>query len=140
MKNPIAQCQLCFLRELLLQRKAPASLQNSFIWYCKIVKFNVFELRIFSFNSCVYYLTHGFITSTRAFNLLTRAFNLPTHAFNLGTRAYSPLTRGFELVTHGFQPVTRNSCFTFPRNIHGKPNSVTFLKLERMLILSPLKS
>ena len=104
------------------------------------MKFNIFELGIFSFNSCVYYLTRGFIASTCAFNLLTRAFNLPTHAFNLATRAYGPLTCGFELVTHGFQLVTRNSCFTFPRHIHGKPNSVTFLKMDRMLILSPLKS
>ena len=32
-----------------------------------------FELRIFSFNSYVYYVTSGFIASTRAFNLLTRA-------------------------------------------------------------------
>ena len=31
-----------------------------------------FELRIFSFNSYVYYLTRGLIASTRAFNLLTR--------------------------------------------------------------------
>ena len=67
-----------------------------------------FELEIFSFNSCVCYLTHGFIASTRAFNLLTRAFNLPSRAFNLPTRAFSLLNRGFELVT-------RNWCFTFPR-------------------------
>ena len=52
-----------------------------------------FELRIFSFNSYVYYVTRGFIASTRAFNLQTRAFNLATRAFSL-------LTRGFELVTH----------------------------------------
>ena len=49
------------------------------------MKFNIFELGIFSFNSYVYYLTRGFIASTRAFNLATRAFSL--------------LTRGFELVT-----------------------------------------
>ena len=49
------------------------------------MKFNIFELGIFSFNSYVYYLT-------RAFDLLTRAFNLATSAF-------SPLTRAFELVT-----------------------------------------
>ena len=30
-----------------------------------------FELRIFSLNSFVYYLTRGFIASTSAFNLLT---------------------------------------------------------------------
>ena len=79
------------------------------------------EIRISSFNSYVYYLTHGFIASasafnllTRAFNLLTRAFNLPTSAFNLvtrvfnlATRAFSLLTRGFELVTPGFELITR---------------------------------
>ena len=47
-----------------------------------------FEIRIFSFNSYVYYLTRGFIAPTRAFNLLTRAFNLATRAFNLPTRAF----------------------------------------------------
>ena len=73
-----------------------------------------FELRIFSSNSCVCYLTRGFIASSRAFNLLTRAFNLPTRvfnlatrAFNLATRAFSLLTRGFELVTHEFELLTR---------------------------------
>ena len=103
-----------------------------------------FELGIFSFNSHVYYLTCGFIASTRACNLLARAFNpptrasrIPTSAFNLATRAFSVLTRrfqlvtrGFELVTHrfelltcrfelathGFELVTRNSCFTFPQS------------------------
>ena len=59
-----------------------------------------FEIGIFSFNSCVYYLTRGFIASIRAFNLLTRAFNL-------ATRAFSFLIRGFELVTSGFELVTR---------------------------------
>ena len=73
------------------------------------MKFNIFELGIFSFNLCFYYLIRGFTASTRAFNLLTRAFNL-------ATRAFSPLTRGFELITHGFELVTRNSCFTFPLN------------------------
>ena len=65
-----------------------------------------FELGIFSFNSYFYYLPHGFIAWTRAFNLLTRAFNL-------ATRASSLLTRGFELITRGFELVTRNSRFTF---------------------------
>ena len=46
-----------------------------------------FELRIFSFNSYVYYVIRGFIASTRAFNLATRAFNLATRAFNIPTRA-----------------------------------------------------
>ena len=39
------------------------------------MKFNIFELVIFSLNSYVYYLTRGFIVLTRASNLLTRAFN-----------------------------------------------------------------
>ena len=89
-----------------------------------------FELGIFSFYSYVYYLTRGFVASTRAFNLLicafnlpTRAFGLPTHAFNLGTRAFSLslltrkfelVTRRFELVTRGFELETLKSCFTFP--------------------------
>ena len=42
------------------------------------MKFNIFELGIFSFNSYANYLTHGLIPLTRAFNLLTRAFNLLT--------------------------------------------------------------
>ena len=66
-----------------------------------------FELRIFFFNSYVYYLCHGFIASTRAFDLVTRAFNLPTRTFNLATRAFSVLTREFELVTCGFELVTQ---------------------------------
>ena len=70
-------------------------------------KIQYFKLGIFSFNSYVYYLTHGFIASSLAFNLLTCAFNLPTRAFNLATRAFSLLTRGFELVTRGFKLVTR---------------------------------
>ena len=73
-----------------------------------------FELEIFCFNSCVYYLTRGFIASFRDSNLPTRVFSLPTRAFNLVTRALSVLTREFELVTRRFELVTRNSCFTFP--------------------------
>ena len=65
-----------------------------------------FELGIFSFNSYVYYLTSGFIASTRAFNLATRAFSL--------------LTRGIELVTCGFELITCNSCFTFPRSFRSQ--------------------
>ena len=92
------------------------------------MKFNIFELGIFSFNSYVYYLTRGFIASTRAFNLptrafnlatrafslltrgfnlLTRAFNLPTRVFKLAAHASSLLTRGFELITRRFELVTR---------------------------------
>ena len=52
-----------------------------------------FELGIFSLNPYVYYLSRGFIASTRAFNLLTRAFNLPTRVFNYATRAFRPPTR-----------------------------------------------
>ena len=66
-----------------------------------------FELGIFIFNSYVYYLSRGFIASTRAFNLLTRAFNLSTRAFNHATRAFSLPTRGFEFVTCGVELVTR---------------------------------
>ena len=58
-----------------------------------------FEIGVFSFNSYVYYLTRGFIDSTRAFNLPTRAFNLATRAFSLLTRAFELVTRRFELVT-----------------------------------------
>ena len=70
------------------------------------MKFSIFELGIFSFNTYVYYLTRGFIVSSGAFNLLTRAFNLPTRAFYHTTRAFSLLTRGFEFVTRGFALVT----------------------------------
>ena len=70
------------------------------------MKFNIFELGIFSFNSYVYYLTRGFIASTRAFNLATRAFSL--------------LTRGIELVTRGFELITCNTCFTFPRSFRSE--------------------
>ena len=67
----------------------------------------IFELGIFSFNSYVYYLTRGFITSTRAFNLLTRAFNHATRAFSLLTCGFELATRKFELVTHEFELVSR---------------------------------
>ena len=63
------------------------------------MKFNIFELGTFSFNSYVYYLTGRFITSSRTFNLLTCAFNLATRAFSLLARGFEPVTRGFELVT-----------------------------------------
>ena len=66
-----------------------------------------FELRVFSFNSYVSYLTRGFISWTGAFNLLTCAFSLLTRGFEL-------LICGFELVTRGFELATRNSCFIFP--------------------------
>ena len=44
-----------------------------------------FELGIFSFRSYVYNLSHGFIASTRAFNLPVRDFNHATR-FELVTR------------------------------------------------------
>ena len=69
-------------------------------------KLQYFELGIFSNNSYVYYLTSGFIASTRAFNFATRAFSL--------------LTRGIELVTCGFELITCNSCFTFPRSFRSQ--------------------
>ena len=55
------------------------------------------DFEIFSFNSYVYYLTRGFITSTHAFNLLALVFNFAT--FNLSTRAFSLLARGFKVAT-----------------------------------------
>ena len=57
------------------------------------------ELGIFSFDSYVYYLTHGFTTSTRV-SLLTRGFEIVTRKFEL-------VTHGFELVTGEFELVTR---------------------------------
>ena len=66
-----------------------------------------FELGIFSFNSYVYYLTRGFIGSTRAFNLPTRAFNLVTRAFSVVIRGFELVTRGFKLVTCKFELATR---------------------------------
>ena len=62
-------------------------------------KLYYFKLRLFSFNSYVYYLTHGYVTSACAFNLLT---------FNLATRDFSLLTRGSELVNRGLELATRN--------------------------------
>ena len=54
---------------------------------------------IFSFNSYVYYLTRGFIASSRALDLLTRAFNLPIRAFSLLTYAFDLATCAFILLT-----------------------------------------
>ena len=47
-----------------------------------------FELGIFSFDSYVYYLTHGFNLLTCALNLTALAFNLSTGAFDLATGAF----------------------------------------------------
>ena len=81
-----------------------------------------FELRIFSFNSYVYYLTPGFIASIRLFHVPTGSFNLATRAFSALNRGFEPLTRRFELVTRrselvtcGFELVTRFLLFhTYP--------------------------
>ena len=62
-----------------------------------------FELGIFSFNSYVYYLTRGFITSTRASYHLTRAFNLPNRAFSLPSRAFNLETLALSVLTHEFE-------------------------------------
>ena len=75
------------------------------------MKFNIFELGVFCFNSHVYNLTRGFIASARDVNLLTRAFNLLNCAFSVPTRAFSLLTREFGLVTRGFELVTRALLF-----------------------------
>ena len=79
-----------------------------------------FELRISSFNWYVYYLTRGFISSTRAFNLPNSAFNLATRVFSVFIRGFELVTHGFELVTHAFELVTRNSCFIFPQKFNVK--------------------
>ena len=68
-----------------------------------------FELGIFSFKSCVYYLTRSFIASTCAFNLPIQAFNLATRAFSVLTRIFELVTCGFELETRRFELVTRVS-------------------------------
>ena len=73
-----------------------------------------FELRVFSFNSYVSYLTRGFISWTGSFNLLTCAFSLLTRGFELLICGFELVTRGFGLVTRGFELATRNSCFIFP--------------------------
>ena len=49
---------------------------------------------------------HGFIASSRAFNLLTRGFNRSTRAFNPAIRVFSFLIGQFELVTHRSELVT----------------------------------
>ena len=77
------------------------------------MKFNTFELGIFSFNPYIYYLTRGFIVSTRAFNLLTRAFNLATPPFSLLTRGFEPVAHAFELVTRGSELITRVLLFQY---------------------------
>ena len=81
----------------------------------------IFLTGIFSFNSHVYYLTRGFIASTRASDLLTCACNLSireiglltcgfefvTHGFEFVIRGIELVTRGIELLTRGFELVTR---------------------------------
>ena len=74
-----------------------------------------FELGIFSFNSCVCYLT-------RAFNLATRAFYLATRVFRLLTRGFELVT-GFKLASRGFELVTRVLLF----------HEITYIKWPLML-------
>lgn len=57
----------------------------------KICKIYNFELENFSFYSSIWYLNHGFITSTHT-------FYLPTHVFSLLTHSISLLTPRFEFV------------------------------------------
>ena len=78
-----------------------------------VKSWNSIFFRIFSFNSYIYYLTRGFIASTRVFNLPTRAFNLATRAFSLLTRRFELVTRGFELAIREFELVTRVLLFLF---------------------------
>ena len=100
-------------RGYFCKEKLLLSCWNSFIWYRKIMKFNIFKLWVFSFNSYIYYLTSGFNASTRTFNLLTRAFNLATRNFWIWTRNLwiELVTHGFELITCGFELVTRALLF-----------------------------
>ena len=76
-------------------------------WKFEAREIQYFEIRIFSFNSYVYYLTRGFIAPTRAFNLLTRGFELVTRELELITRELELITRELELLTRGFELVTR---------------------------------
>ena len=80
------------------------------------MKFNIFQLGIFSFNSYIYYLARGFIASTRAFSLLTRGFEL--------------VNRGFELVTRGFELVTRNSILLFHVALNAGNSWFEFMKIK----------
>ena len=70
----------------------------------------------------IYYLTHGFIASTRVFNLLTGKFELATRGFEPVTCGFEVVTRISELVTRISELVTCNSCFTFP--LVSSPNFV----------------
>ena len=68
-----------------------------------------FELGFLSFNSYVYYLTHGFIVSTGAFNLATPAFSLVTCEFELVTHEFELVTQKIELETRRLELVPRMS-------------------------------
>ena len=68
------------------------------VTFCNSCQIQYFELGIFTFNSYVQYLTHGFIASTRAFNCATRAFSFLTRAYELVTCEFKLVTRGFKLV------------------------------------------
>ena len=77
------------------------------VTFCNSCQIQYFELGIFTFNSYVQYLTHGFIASTRAFNCATRVFSFLTRAYELVTCGFKLVTRGFKLVTRGFKLVAR---------------------------------
>ena len=94
------------------------------------MKFNIFQLGIFSFNSYVYYLTRGFIASTRAFSLLTRGFELVIHEFELVTREYELVTRRFELIIRGFELGTYNSCLLFHVVLNAGNSWFEFMKIK----------
>ena len=70
----------------------------------------IFLTGIFSFIfflSHVYYLTRGFIASTRASDLLTCACNLSIREIGLLTCGFEFVTHGFEFVIRGIELVTR---------------------------------
>ena len=112
--KPCCGRNVCTSRLLRMRRKF-TSLSNEIHIKSKKLKSFVtrkmlcFELGMFLLNWFVYYLTCGFIASTRAFNLPTLAFNLETRAFSLQTRGLELVTRGIELVTRRFELVTRIS-------------------------------
>ena len=116
--KPCCGRNVCTSRLLRMSRKFTSLSTEIHIKSKKFKKFKVkevtrkmlcFELGMFLLNWFVYYLTCGFIASTRAFNLPTLAFNLETRAFSLQTRGLELVTRGIELVTRRFELVTRIS-------------------------------
>ena len=91
-------------RRINIKRKKLQSFVACKIWYS--------EIEIF-FNSYVYYLTHGFFASTRAFSLQACKLELVICEFELGTCGFLLVTHGVKLVTRKSELVTRISCFNF---------------------------